>query len=952
MKYLIDPQNIGIFLNPMITPEGDTLNYNKNIGKNYIKNNLVFQICEILKQKDKLEMNDFIQLKLLLKDKKTGKYFKNPIVISTGETIEGDYNIHKCYQNKVIFNLINDIGILLEESFFNFKEIKYDYIENNKEKYDNNELTIYTLNLEINNLTQKNKVYEKQILDFKNQEEKYKQDINNLKEKNSKLTLEINKLEEENKKLISEINKLKEENNKLNQNVKNNNVNNNEREVIVSFDNKNFPINFDKNISFQNFKNIIFQRLNIYKNEEIDIHYFNIFGKKIFIINESEFELSLKNKVYIYYVTKKISKLINNPYKISDPNNSNKHSKTPDKLLNNKEKSIINEQKKISEVIEHFASNAFLQKEIPKEVYINGAVYVSDLINKINIYEKKNYPDKTIEKKQILKSPGLLSDNFQKEDNIFILSLISQILGEKGINVNIYKDEKNTNKLDGASCQYLFGGLTEKKKFTLLMNLEEKDKKLFKEKNDELAKVIDDLKSKYSTKLNINKNDLYLVNPKYSNGKCSLDLVSENIKIESNINKLKEYKFVQNIIEKPLIEGYQLNSDIFEPFWNNQPGGWDIGSKRGGEDYLSPLEWYGYGLKVKGKYDNGNDKWLDYRGKNDGEFAVAYLGISNIYGNKKNMKLFFQEIISENVLKMGYEQTYKDDINLRNPSKKCGSGIYLFQNPKIAENTAGIINVGGVRYKVLLMCRVNPNRIRQPQGFKDCWILNPSPFEIRPYRILIKKIFISPLAVASQYNIKTFTSTPSHVLEIFKEKDNSFYHNNNTGYSDDDFVINLYTKEVGQKYKELNNYLKEGKLLPNPFYTEKEIKSWAWCLFNAINKKKSNVPNGAICYRGISKEFPQNLGVGSKFIFSEFVSTTIDKEVAKDFSGGKTLIEIRIENNNIPNYYCYYIVNISEFPDEKEILIVCNCIFQITNKEKKSGMTHVKMTCNGFISDK
>ena len=259
LKYLIAPQNIDIFLNPVITPEGDTLNYNKNIGKNYIKNNLVFQICEILKQKDKLEMNDFIQLKLLLKDKKTGKYFKNPIVISTGETIEGDYNIHKCYQNKVIFNLINDIGILLEESFFNFKEINYDYIENNKEKYDNNELTIYTLNLEINNLTQKNKDYEKQILDFKNQEEKYKQDINNLKEKNSKLTLEINKLEEENKKLISEINKLKEENNKLNQNVQNNNVNNNEREVIVSFDNKNFLINFDKNISFQNFKNIFFK---------------------------------------------------------------------------------------------------------------------------------------------------------------------------------------------------------------------------------------------------------------------------------------------------------------------------------------------------------------------------------------------------------------------------------------------------------------------------------------------------------------------------------------------------------------------------------------------------------------------------------------------------------------------------------------------------------------------
>ena len=31
-------------------------------------------------------------------------------------------------------------------------------------------------------------------------------------------------------------------------------------------------------------------------------------------------------------------------------------------------------------------------------------------------------------------------------------------------------------------------------------------------------------------------------------------------------------------------------------------------------------------------------------------------------------------------------------------------------------------------------------KIRQPEIFKDCWILNPTTEEIRPYRILIKTI--------------------------------------------------------------------------------------------------------------------------------------------------------------------------------------------------------------------
>ena len=77
--------------------------------------------------------------------------------------------------------------------------------------------------------------------------------------------------------------------------------------------------------------------------------------------------------------------------------------------------------------------------------------------------------------------------------------------------------------------------------------------------------------------------------------------------------------------------------------------------------------------------------------------------------------------------------------------KKCGGGICLFQDPKLAENCAGIINIFGIEYKILLMCRVYPKKIRQPVNHNKFWILNPTPDEIRPYRILLKKIRNSPL---------------------------------------------------------------------------------------------------------------------------------------------------------------------------------------------------------------
>ena len=133
-------------------------------------------------------------------------------------------------------------------------------------------------------------------------------------------------------------------------------------------------------------------------------------------------------------------------------------------------------------------------------------------------------------------------------------------------------------------------------------------------------------------------------------------------------------------------------------------------------------------------------------------------------------------------------------------------------------------------------------------------------------------------------------------------------------------------------------------------YTEEEIKSWAWCLHNALTTKKSNVSNGSTYYRGVSRKFPNELGVGSKFTFAEFTSVSEEKKVALDFACRGTLFIIRIENNNFSHYYCYKIDNISEYKNEKEILITSNCTFQITQKNNnlKDSLEEIYLTCEGY----
>ena len=199
---------------------------------------------------------------------------------------------------------------------------------------------------------------------------------------------------------------------------------------------------------------------------------------------------------------------------------------------------------------------------------------------------------------------------------------------------------------------------------------------------------------------------------------------------------------------------------------------------------------------------------------------------------------------------------------------------------------------------------------------------------------------MSRLEEGAKKNIKTTQYFTDTYKEIIKERDKSFYDKNKSDFDNFSYVLNRYT---GYEYWYLNNYLKNGIVEE---FTEKELKSWAYCLHSSLQFRTSNVKNGTVVYRGVGTPVPSDWKVGSRFYFPEFISTTLDYDTAKSFSNGVTILVITIKNNGNDgrNNYCRYIADISIYPDEKEVLITAFCIFTVT---KIDGNTYY-LDCEGY----
>ena len=622
--------------------------------------------------------------------------------------------------------------------------------------------------------------------------------------------------------------------------------------------------------------------------------------------------------------------------------------------------SAENENGTINENSEALLDYDILDTETnPMNKFIENAINISYTMKQQILKLKSLNPDMFINITNTLSTPGLLADVQANEDYKYILCLIGKILENNGITVGIYKENNIKDRIDLAAIQFIFSGLISKKKYKIQFNFTENEILCIKHNTDEFKKqLIRKWKVIISNKLSVSRKLVILTNLREEGNKYYFDLAF-NPEI-NNINTSDENSIRQKLIGGqiqdcklvPLLEGCTLSSNIFAANYNkiysknnnnnnNNNNNIQIqnNQKRGKEDYIPPYEWAAYGINISGKYDFGDNTWLGNNNE-EGEFAVAYYGINNLFHHNIQM---IQNIMSfMGNLESG--KTFMDEINIRKPGEKCMSGAYFYKNPEIAENSSEIINIGGFDYKIMFMCRINPKKIRQPENFPELWILSPTPDEIRPYKILIKKIAKSSLANASQQNIKmAFNAPPATYMQILQQKDESYFSNNNTGGSNLDYVLKQYT---GSMYSYVNNYLRDGTINNN---NAKDANSTVWCLHKAITQNNPNVQNGALLYRGVCKKLPNNIVVGTRFFFPEFISTSKDINVAKSFGGSGTLMYITVQNNgtNGKKVYCRDVSGISIFPEEQEIIFTSYCRFRVTKVEKSEGWDILHLVCEG-----
>ncbi|CAG8695659.1 3809_t:CDS:1 [Acaulospora morrowiae] len=146
----------------------------------------------------------------------------------------------------------------------------------------------------------------------------------------------------------------------------------------------------------------------------------------------------------------------------------------------------------------------------------------------------------------------------------------------------------------------------------------------------------------------------------------------------------------------------------------------DNGKKhfRGGIEYRRPCGWKRFALKVVGKYDDGDDRWL---GTGHNSWPVSYHGTA-----KQNAR------------------SIADDGYLLSKGRRFtfGRGIYSTPDLNVAEKYAPEFEFEEKKYIMVFQNRVSPSDLvkieSQKTGLGEYWI-SPRERDVRPYGICIKR---------------------------------------------------------------------------------------------------------------------------------------------------------------------------------------------------------------------
>ena len=348
-----------------------------------------------------------------------------------------------------------------------------------------------------------------------------------------------------------------------------------------------------------------------------------------------------------------------------------------------------------------------------------------EIINEVGKYFKEEITyDKENRKNNIISIDKALINS---DPLIKFVGILAEEFKNNGINSIIEKNTSDLNFVDNV-FQLLLSKLSIEMKYEIKI----KNIKLIEKFKKDISKYfpfLESLKYQINTIFNVNSNDIYFINNDIENFEITLVILNRR-----DVELTNLYKNDITIKKKNLLESVKFYLDFFENKYNRLNNNWERNNLiRGGEKYNPPYLWKGYALRVLNKFDNGDNSWLGNEGK-ENEWAIAYHGIGK--GNE------FRKLLNiiKNNLKSGPGQLYKNFPNIRDKNNnQIGIGVYLAPDLSEAENYSKETVVGSVKVKFIVMCRVNPKKIREPGRYPVNWIVDDNYDCLRPYRILVKE---------------------------------------------------------------------------------------------------------------------------------------------------------------------------------------------------------------------
>ena len=337
-------------------------------------------------------------------------------------------------------------------------------------------------------------------------------------------------------------------------------------------------------------------------------------------------------------------------------------------------------------------------------------IFQPDSANK----DSKNFSDSTeVTTQQLIENLNSLLDISDEKDECS--DEFDDLLEEAFVN------EVSSNKFDEI-----------KKKIFFFINIISKENQKFTKK---------DLKSfsdKISKSLDINFADLFLIqNAPINNFAKCFNFKEISLKQNPNFPPVSKLLELQSIKYKLLIKDFGVGEENFDNTGNLLVPNTRQNRFRGKEIYDPPYNWLGLGLSVLGKFDDGNDDWLEDISEKS-EWAIAYRGISS--KNQKHIKVMLKHFIEERnleIARINFKDKFGKKLNDKRHWGTIESGIYMTPYIKIAEKYTKTISFNNKNYKVLLMAKVKVSEIKEPKN-SNFWVLDND--KIRIYRVLFKEI--------------------------------------------------------------------------------------------------------------------------------------------------------------------------------------------------------------------